>query len=109
MSTITTAAREYASRIPDPPVADPLDTAVSYGLQLLAFVVRERVTVTLSDAQLALAIHVAPIASAVQVQTVRTPEGTVIRTVDLRQQVADAVAEAVRDLSLAQRLRARAR
>ena len=92
-------------RIPDPPIADPLDSAASYGLTLLAFVVRERVTVTLSDEQIALALHVAPIASACTVQI--SPDK--VRTVDHRVQAADAVAEAVRDLSLTARLRERQR
>lgn len=88
------------NRIPDPPVADGPQSAAAYGLQLLAFVIREQVTCTLSDDQLQLLIHVAPIASAVRT----VPE------VDYRTVAADAIAAAKRlalgQLQINARLRA---
>lgn len=87
--------------IPPPPDLEPTDTAESYGLQLLAYVVRERTAVLLSDPQIALALHVAPIASAVQVQI----GADRIRRVEYRTAAADAIAEAKRELLSCQRIR----
>jgi hypothetical protein len=88
-------------RIPRPPIAAPDDSREAYGLQLLAYVVRERTACTFSAEQISLALHVAPIAAAVRVQISSTSTSTGsdrTRTVDLRVQAADAVADAKREL-----------
>lgn len=90
-------------RLPDPPAPDVDSSRESYGLTLLAWIIRERCPVTCTDEQLALALHVAPIASAVRV----TVDANKRRSVDYRIEAADAVADAKRLILELQRMRAR--
>jgi hypothetical protein len=88
-------------RIPNPSIAAPDDSRESYGLQLLAYVIRERTACTFSADQISLALHVAPIAAAVRVQISSTSTSTGsdrTRTVDLQISTAETIAEAKREL-----------
>lgn len=88
------------ARLPDPPVPMPMDTAEHHGLAVLAFVIRENLCCTCSDEQLELALHVAPIASAVYVSGSKDQ-----RQVDHRTIAADCVANAKRLIMATQRAR----
>lgn len=94
---------------PPPPVVpspDPADTREAYGLRILAFLIQaeypDAAACACSDEQLALALHVAPIASAVYVHI--APDKT--RMVDYRTVAADAIADAKRRILAWQRIRA---
>lgn len=89
--------------IPTPPAPQPDSTREGYGLQILAFIIRERVTCTCTDDQLAIALHVAPTAGAVAVAIGADKD----RQVDYRVLAADAVADAKRMILETQRIRVR--
>lgn len=78
---------------PKPPAPEPGTTREQYGLALLQFVIASEYPYSLDDEQLALALHVAPVA-AVAVKG------------DYRTHAADAVADAKRLMLDVQRFRA---
>jgi hypothetical protein len=86
-------------KLPEPPAPEPDQTAEQYGLQILAFIVREGVACTCTAEQLELALHVAPIAAAVNVTGPKDD-----RRIDYRTVAADAVADAKRLILGTQRI-----
>lgn len=86
--------------LPDPPTPRPLETAEQHGLAVLLFLIREQVACTCSDEQLALALHVAPVASMVSVTGSKAD-----REIDYRIPAADLVAQAKRLIMATQKAR----